>query len=398
MKAWRTLRMGPLSCWRYNQIRGFVQPHRRGAIVRLFGDAVLLREKMEKLQDVYPWTSPTLICNGPMAGFAGPRLAAAVTQAGGIGFIGTVNNMSETEQHLEEAKSLLSASGHFPQKHGVLPVGVGFLLFIAKLDECVDVVMKHKPAIVWLFGAKKLPDYATWTREMRMASPGSKIWVQVGSVAAAVEVVKTSQPDVLNVQGIDAGGHGFEKGAGVISLLPEVADALAKEFPSGKIPLMAAGGIVDGRGVAAAYALGASGVVMGTRFLASKEVMVPHKKCQDAIIATKDGGQNTVRAKVFDELRGPNLWPEVYDGRSIVTESYKDHKEGKDVEHLRKLLAEAAKGEGKGFGDGNVAGRATVWAGTGVGLVNEVRTASEIVNEVRKDARMAMDRCQSVIS
>lgn len=105
-------------------------------------------------------------------------------------------------------------------------------------------------------------------------------------------------------------GHGFEKGAGIISLLPEVADALATEG-YGNIPLVTAGGIVDGRGAAAALTLGAQGVVMGTRFLSATEANI-HPKWRDAVLATSDGGQNTVRAKLFDELRGPNMWPERY--------------------------------------------------------------------------------------
>lgn len=363
------------------------------------------------LSDSYPWTSSPLICNAPMGGYAGPfarsALAVAVTRAGGIGFIGTVRDITgETARELAEARNLLSASGHFnpndDDENAVLPIGVGFLPCLASLEDCVEVVKAHRPAVVWFFAARELGDYALWTRRMREASPASKVWIQVGSVAAAVEVAGTCEPDVLVVQGIDAGGHAFEKGAGVISLLPEVADALREreqqqqqQKPSvegRKIALVASGGIVDGRGVAAAYALGASGVVMGTRFLASEEVSLPHRRFQDVILATRDGGQNTVRAKVFDELMGPNVWPEVYDGRSVVTESYVDLKRGKGIDDVRALFAEAEKAEPMGFGDGKVVGRATVWAGTGVGLVNEVKPAGDIVRDARNVAKAIFSR------
>ena len=109
----------------------------------------------------------------------------------------------------------------------------------------------------------------------------------------------------------NAGGHGFEKGAGIVSLVPEVHDALARDGFS-HIPLVASSGIVDARGVAAALALGAQGVVMGTRFLASEEVIV-HPMYQAAVLQAQDGGQVTTRSKLFDELNGPNIWPAAYD-------------------------------------------------------------------------------------
>ncbi|KAL9619602.1 MAG: hypothetical protein Q9160_005789 [Pyrenula sp. 1 TL-2023] len=367
---------------------------------------------MSLLTTTYPWTSLPLICNAPMGGYSGPfarsPLAVAVTQAGGIGFIGTVADIKgETAQELTKARDLLSASGHYPPNQtdndndndndnadAVLPIGVGFLPCLAALEDCIEVVRAHRPAVVWFFAARELGDYAVWTRAMREVSPKSRVWVQVGSVAAAVEVAGACEPDVLVVQGIDAGGHAFEKGAGVISLVPEVGDALVERGGKREIALVAAGGIVDGRGVAAACALGASGVVMGTRFLASEEVSLPHRRFRDVVLGTRDGGQNTVRAKVFDELMGVNVWPEVYDGRSVVTESYVDVKSGKGIEDVRALFKEAEKGEEMGFGDGKgkAVGRATVWAGTGVGLVNEVKPAGEIVREAREGARAIFSR------
>lgn len=144
---------------------------------------------------------------------------------------------------------------------------------------------------------------------------------------------------MLVLQGLDAGGHGGEKGAGVISSIPEVKDAL-DDSGATEISIVAAGGIADGRGVAAALALGAEGVVMGTRFVAAEEAQV-HPAYNAAVLDTSDGGQSTIRAKVFDELAGPNIWPVDYDGRAIVADSYLDHAEGISIDEIRRLHADS---------------------------------------------------------
>ena len=110
---------------------------------------------------------------------------------------------------------------------------------------------------------------------------------------------------------------------------------------------------------------------MGTRFLSAPETTVPHKGYLNAILEAKDGGQSTVRAKVFDELRGPNIWPVLFDGRGIVTESYTDHVNGVGIEEIRKRHSAAWKGEGAGYGPDDK--RTVVWAGTGVGMVKKVQ-------------------------
>lgn len=323
-----------------------------------------------------------------MAGFAGGRLAAAVTLAGGLGLIGGLFNMADVRKDLELASFLLSASGKsFPSS--TLPVGVGFLPFVLKLEDVLPVVQEFKPAVVWLFAAKEIADYAVWAEGVRKASPESRVWVQVGSVSAALEIARTARPDALCLQGADAGGHGFEKGAGIVSLVPETLDALEREGIE-DIAILASGGIVDGRGVAAALALGAQGVVMGTRFLGSQEVTI-HPKYQAAVLEASDGGQITTRSKVFDQLRGPNIWPEAYDGRSLVVRSHKDFVDGVGLDEIQRLHHEAIGGEDKGF-DTGLAGRAAIWAGTGVGLVQGVESAANIVESVRADAAKVLSR------
>ena len=337
----------------------------------------------KSLSELYPWLHRPIIANAPMGGFAGGALASAVSLAGGLGFIGAVNDMSALDRELSQASGTLNRT-----PEGLLPLGVGFLTFISPVDEAVRLVGEYKPAAAWFFAAHKLDEYAVWAERVREVSPRTQVWVQIGSVTGAVEVARLAGPDVLVMQGLDAGGHGWEKGAGVVSLVPEALDALA-QAGFGGIAVMAAGGIADGRGTAAALALGAQGVVMGTRFLSARETVVPHEGYRRAVIETEDGGQSTVRAKVFDELKGPNIWPVLFDGRGIVTESYKEYKIGVGIEEIRKSYAEAGSGTGGGFEAGNK--RTTVWAGTGIGLVKKEQGAAEIVEQVREEARRIIE-------
>ena len=320
-----------------------------------------------------------------MGGYAFSALAAEVSKAGGLGFVSTIADMGQADRELSNARDLLHA---IDAPANVLPVGIGFLLFIAPLDEAAAVIRKHRPAAAWLFAAKSLDDYATWTRAIRAASPATRVWIQTGSVGAALRVAAACAPDVLVVQGADAGGHGAERSAGVIALLPEARDALeAGGF--GGVALVAAGGIADGRGVAAALVLGAQGVVMGTRFLAAAETPVP-PGYRRRVLEASDGARSTVRDKIFDQLRGKNIWPVEYDGRALVNDSYVDFKNGMALEEIQKLYAEAEQESEKGFGNGDGKARAAMWAGAGVGLVNKVQPAGEIVKEIRAAAKKAL--------
>lgn len=318
-----------------------------------------------------------------MAGFAGGALASAVTLAGGLGLIGGLFSAAELRADLAIASAALSTHPHVSSAK-LLPVGVGFLPFVVKLEEMLPVVEEYKPAVVWLFAVRELDEYAVWADAVRKVSPETKVWVQVGNVAAALHVAGSAKPDVLCLQGADAGGHGFEKSASIISLLPEAADALA-EAGFSHIPLVASGGIADGRGVAAALALGAQGVVLGTRFLAAEKVKI-HPNYQAAVLEAQDGGQVTTRSKLFDELKGPNIWPGDYDGRSLVVQSHKDFVSGVKLEEIQKLHNAAVQEQDNGYQTG-LQGRAAIWAGTGVGLVKKVESAAVIVERLRKEAR-----------
>jgi len=315
-----------------------------------------------------------------MGGFAGSKLSVAVSKAGGLGLIGAVNDMPGLSAKLADAESKIDRL-----ENGLLPIGVGVLLFITPIEEALPILEKSRPAVIWLFAANEIADYGLWAERVRSSSAltDCQLWIQVGSVAAALEIAKAAKPDVLCVQGADAGGHGYERGAGIISLLPEISDALASNGHE-SIALVTAGGISDGRSAAAAFTLGAQGVVMGTRFLAAEETTV-HPTYQSAIVAASDGGQSTVRSKLFDNLRGANIWPGAYDGRSIVVKSFEEFEDGTSIEDIRERHNEAVKGEEKGYEvHGN--GRAVMWAGTGVGFAKKVQPAGEIVEEVRSVA------------
>lgn len=269
---------------------------------------------------------------------------------------------------------------------------MGFLLWGADLANTLEVLAQYKPAAAWFFAPRALPDMVTWTRRVREATQGAtKIWIQVGNVENAVEVVRECRPDVLVVQGSDAGGHGLEKGAGIVSLFPEVADALDAEFGSGDggLPLLvAAGGVSEGRGVAASVVLGAAGVVMGTRYLAAHEANLS-KGYREEVLRAADGGQTTVRSGVYDILRGTIDWPPGYGGRGVVNQSYHDAIAGMDTDENRRLYAEAMKSGDAGWG---VKGRMTTYAGTGIGLVKKAMSAREITEEVRNDANKILSR------
>lgn len=357
-------------------------------------------ENSSTLQDDYPWIQTPLVVSAPMGGFATAPLATAVSMHGGIGFIGAVFDMVSLDNELVAARRTLIDAGMMHKssedEKETMPVGVGFLPFVLEMSKAVEVVKKHRPRIVWLSFAREMADFAVWAKAMREASPQTKIWIMLGRVTAALEVVPDAKPDVLVMQGADAGGHGSERSAGIVSIVPETIDAMAtKGF--GHVPVLAAGGIVDGRGVAAALSLGARGVIMGTRFIASHECLVPHPMYREVLLKAKDGGEATVRAKVFDELRGPNIWPEAYDGRAIRNLSWQDKASGTDVIDIRRRYAEAANGDDGGYApNGNGAdGRTMIWAGAGVGIVNQVQSAADILVEVREQAKKALEAARA---
>ncbi|KAI4691119.1 uncharacterized protein J4E84_003410 [Alternaria hordeiaustralica] len=339
---------------------------------------------MQRLKEDYPWIQTPLVVGAPMRLIALADMAVEVSKAGGIGFIGAGTDVSDLESHMQHAKSLLqNTPAALPTKNETLPIGIGFINWGADLETAIPIIAQHRPAAVWFFAPSSTASLVHWAEASRTASPATKIWVQVGSVKDAVEVVQQIGPDVLVVQGTDAGGHGLVQGASIVTLLPEVNDAidtLHHRTQCAKPILLAAGGISESRTFTASLTLGASGCVLGTRLLATPEAAIS-SGYRSAILRTTDGGQSTVRTKVYDSLRGTN-WAETHNARGIITQSYVDavEKGMSQEENTRLYREEMGKGD-EGWRESG--GRMTAYAGSGVGLVREVKGAGEVVREVR---------------
>ncbi|KAL3437984.1 hypothetical protein BDV09DRAFT_161475 [Aspergillus tetrazonus] len=345
------------------------------------------------LQTTYPWTKMPLLASAPMLNIASAQLAVSVSAAGGLGFLAGGFDVSSLESNLEEAvqliKQLNSPAQQIYAASGILPIGVGFLNWGADLPRSIAAVANYRPCAVWFFGAKTIPeDLRPWFEQVRAVTDSkTKIWVQVGTVSEAVAVAESLSPDVLVVQGSDAGGHGLTKSASIITLVPEVKDALEARQLKNHIPIIAAGGIVDGRGLAASLVLGASGAAMGTRFLASSEARIA-RGYQDEVLRASDGGVSTVRSTVYDRVRGILSWPSRYDGRGVINQTYIDAVErGMSDEENKALYEEELKKGDSGWGPN---ARLTTYAGTGLGLVREILPAADIVANVIREAESTL--------
>jgi nitronate monooxygenase len=142
-----------------------------------------------------------------------------------------------------------------------LPLGVGFITSLCKpadfIQNFLPVISEHRVAAIWLFAPPNRECHAEIIPALKAAGKawGLKVFVQIGSVQSAREAVEDGA-DVLVVQGTDAGGHQWARGSGLISFLPEITDMLADEFSGSQVQVIGAGGIMDGRGIAAAMVLG----------------------------------------------------------------------------------------------------------------------------------------------
>ncbi|KAJ5678902.1 hypothetical protein N7462_007146 [Penicillium macrosclerotiorum] len=348
-----------------------------------------------KLLSRYAWASSPFIVGAPMRVMSGPSLALAISHAGGLGFIGPNVKTQDTETDLKQVAELLektSASSvpfkGVPSTSWLLPVGVGFQLWSDDINTAVAAIQKFKPCAAWLYAPKKSPtEFDDWSSRIRQVSPETQIWIQIGTIAEAKQLLLNSEkPDVVVVQGSESGGHGRAKdGMGIMSLFPEVADEMARSH----IPLLAAGGIADGRGVAAVLCLGASGAVMGTRFLAAHEARIS-QGYQNEIIRASNGAVNTTRTLLYNHLRGTFGWPVEYSPRTIINKSFLEYQAGKPFEDLKKLHDEALKKGDLGWGS---SGRLATYAGASVGLIHNISGAGDIVQDVQKEA---LERIQSL--
>jgi len=257
-------------------------------------------------------TQPVLL--GPMDLVADARLTAAVSDAGGLGILG--GGYGDEQWLTRELDLLAGQRARF---------GVGFITWsMARQPKLLDLALERKPAAVMLsFGDPK-----PYIERIKRAN--AAVICQVQSLALAKEAVAAGA-DILVAQGTEGGGHGASRG--LCTLLPEIVDAVHD-----RAVVVAAGGIADGRGLAAALMLGASGVLMGTRFYATTEA-AGADAAKDRI--RNADGDASLRSIVFDISRR-NVWPSPFTGRCLRNQ-HLDTWYGREVELLRNLDHESAK-------------------------------------------------------
>lgn len=288
----------------------------------------------------------------PMALVSGGELAAAVSAAGGLGLVGG----GYGDAAFLEQQFALAAGQR---------VGVGFITWsLARQPALLEQALAYKPAAVMLsFG-----DISPFVAKIRRAD--ATLIVQVQTLAQAREAAALGA-DIVVAQGTEAGGHGAARAT--LPLVPAVVDALPDT------PVLAAGGIADGRGLAAALMLGAGGALLGSRFYASAESLAP----PEARAAAAAGrGDDTIRSGVFDALRGLD-WPAPYNLRSLANRSTQQWHNNFEA------LARDIDAEQEYF-DRAVAARdydvAPVIVGEAVDLIDGSPAAAEIVRGCVEDA------------
>lgn len=300
----------------------------------------------------------------PMDLVADAKLTAAVSAAGGFGILG--GGYGDEQWLARELDSLARSKARF---------GVGFITWsMAKQPKLLDLALEHKPAAVMLsFG-----DPAPFARRIKRA--GAILICQVQSLAMAREAAAHGA-DVLVAQGTEGGGHGVSRG--LVSLVPEVVDAIGP-----KVPVVAAGGIADGRGLAAALMLGASGVLLGTRFYATPEAAGPQAAKERIRAAT---GDDTLRSIVFDISRR-NVWPAPFTGRCLRN-AHAERWFGREVELLRHQGEESARyAAARSEENFDVA---AVIAGESSGLVREISSARDVVERIVSEASALLAQASS---
>jgi nitronate monooxygenase len=302
------------------------------------------------------------ILSAPMAFAAGGRLASAVTQGGGLGLIG--GGYGDADWLGRE----LAAAGN-------ARVGCGFITWsLAKQPALLDQVLAHAPAAIMLsFG-----DPAPFAPAIRDA--GALLICQIQTLAHAHAALEAGA-DIIVAQGTEAGGHGAARAT--MTLVPEVADLLASRSP--ETLLVAAGGIADGRGLAAALALGADGVLMGSRFWAATEALTHPRHQQAAIAADGDG---TIRQRATDIARGYD-WPPEFTARVL------NNRFVREWEHRPDTHRAVAEAERPAYLAAVAAGDpedAAVWVGEATGLIGAVEPAGQIIERVVAEAHAVIVR------
>jgi nitronate monooxygenase len=299
------------------------------------------------------------IALAPMGAASGGALAAAVSNGGGLGLVG--GGRSDWNWIDHELEIVAGGTGK--------PWGIGFQSW-ATDRATVERAMERGPAAVMLsFG-----DPRPLVEPVRRA--GAALIVQVTDMNEARQAMEVGA-DFIVAQGTEAGGHGGRRST--LPFVPAVVDLAAPT------PVLAAGGIADGRGVAAALVLGAAGALMGTRFLVTPEALIDTSAMKAIIEA---GGEDTYRGRVSDIARGAP-WPATYGARTIRN-SFFDEWRGREDE----LAADATARQE--YQDAVARGEPleTVWASEAIDLITTMTPAADLVAALAADAEQALARAQ----
>ena len=295
----------------------------------------------ELLQIEYP------IIQGGMAWVAEHHLAAAVSEGGGFGLIGAASAPPEiVREEIRKAKELTDK-----------PFGVNIMLLNPNADEVAKIVVEEGIQAVTT-GAGNPEKYMPMWKEA-----GVKVIPVVASVAMAKRMERYGA-DAVVAEGMEAGGHIGNQTT--MALIPQIVDAV-------NIPVIAAGGIGDGRGVAASFMLGAEGVQMGTRFVVADESIV-HDNYKDRIVKAKD---------IDSVVTGQSTGHPVRCLRNQMTKEYiKKEQEGVPFEELERMTLGSLR---KAVMDGDIL-NGTVMAGQIAGLVSKRQSCKEILQEIMTEA------------
>lgn len=287
------------------------------------------------------------IIQGGMAWVADYHLAAAVANAGGLGLIGAGGAPAEfVREQIREAKKLTDK-----------PFGVNLMLMNPEADEIAKVIVEEGVKVVTT-GAGNPGKYMVMWKEA-----GVKVIPVVASVGLA-KLMERAGADAVVAEGTEAGGH--IGAATTMTLVPQVVDAVS-------IPVIAAGGIADGRGFAASMMLGAEAVQMGTRFIVAKECIV-HENYKQKVIAAKD---------IDSDVTGRSHGHPVRQIRNKMSREYiKLEQAGASMEELEHLALGALR---KAVVEGDVV-NGTMMAGQIAGLVKEEQTCAEMIQDIMTQA------------
>ena len=288
------------------------------------------------------------VIQGGMAWVAEYHLAAAVSNAGGLGIIGAASAPPEVvREQIREVKARTDR-----------PFGVNVMLLNPNAPEVAKIVIEEKVPVVTTGAGSPAKFMEAWKQAGVVVIP------VVASVAMA-KMMERAGADAVVAEGMESGGH--IGSTTTMALVPQVVDAVS-------IPVIAAGGIADGRGMAAAFMLGAEGIQMGTRFVASKESIV-HENYKNQIIKAKD---------IDSVVTGMSTGHPVRSLRNQMTREYlKLEKENADFMELEKLTLGSLR---KAVQDGDTV-NGTLMAGQIAGLIRREQTCREIIEETVQQAQ-----------